>query len=58
MNIIFLMIPLSFLILVFAIVGFFWAVNHSQFDDLDKQGHTPLEDSLENTTTNKTDKNI
>ncbi|PWQ96568.1 cbb3-type cytochrome oxidase assembly protein CcoS [Leucothrix pacifica] len=37
MNIIYLLIPLSLVLVVFAIGAFFWAVRSGQFDDL----HTP-----------------
>lgn len=35
MEILFLLIPLSILLLVIAIALFVWAVNNGQFDDLD-----------------------
>ena len=37
MNIIYLLIPLSLVLVVFAVGAFFWAVRSGQFDDL----HTP-----------------
>jgi cbb3-type cytochrome oxidase maturation protein len=44
MDILFLLIPLS-LVLVFAIaVVFWWALQHRQFDDLEQQGTRILED--------------
>jgi cbb3-type cytochrome oxidase maturation protein len=44
MEILFLLIPLS-LVLVFAIaVVFWWALQHRQFDDLEQQGTRILED--------------
>lgn len=47
MNIILLLIPISLFLLGVGIWAFFWAVNHSQFDDLDTPSLTPLsEDSL------------
>ena len=46
MNIILLLIPISMILLGAGIWAFFWAVNHSQFDDLDTPALTPLsEDS-------------
>lgn len=47
MNIIIIMIPLSFLILIGAIIAFFWAVNHDQFEDMDNPALLPLSDELE-----------
>jgi cbb3-type cytochrome oxidase maturation protein len=35
MTILFALIPLALLLLVVAVVGFFWAVRTGQFDDLD-----------------------
>lgn len=35
MNIIFLLIPLGLVMLVAAVVAFFWAVRSGQFDDLE-----------------------
>lgn len=35
MTILYLLIPLSLVLLAFAIWAFFWAVNSGQFDDLD-----------------------
>jgi len=35
MNIIFLLIPLSLLLLIAAVWAFFWAIRNGQFDDLD-----------------------
>jgi len=43
MDILFLLIPLSVL-LVFALMGVFaWALNSRQFDDLDREGERILE---------------
>ncbi len=38
MNIIFILIPLSLVLVGVAIWAFFWAVNAGQFDDLDTPG--------------------
>ena len=47
MDILYLLIPLS-LILVFAIGGvFWWALQHRQFDDLEQQGAQILLDGDE-----------
>lgn len=43
MNIIYVLIPLSVLLMVLAIGFFFWAVKNDQFDDLD----TPALDILD-----------
>lgn len=42
MNIILLLIPISLVLLAIGVWAFFWAVNHSQFDDLDTPSLTPL----------------
>jgi cbb3-type cytochrome oxidase maturation protein len=44
MNIIFILIPLSLLLVAFAGWGFFWAVNAGQFDDLESPGWDVLRD--------------
>ncbi len=43
MNIIYVLIPLSIILMVLAIAFFFWAVRNDQFDDLD----TPALDILD-----------
>lgn len=43
MNIIYVLIPLSIVLMVLAVVFFFWAVKNGQFDDLD----TPAFDVLD-----------
>ena len=43
MSIIYVLIPLSIILMVFAIGFFFWAVKNNQFDDLD----TPALDILD-----------
>ncbi|MDY6941684.1 MAG: cbb3-type cytochrome oxidase assembly protein CcoS [Pseudomonadota bacterium] len=53
MNIIFVLIPLSAVLVLVAIAAFFWAVRSGQFDDLDSPAYrillddesTPDEDS-------------
>jgi len=42
MNIILVLIPVTLLVVIVAMVLFFWAVNHQQFDDLDSPGVLPL----------------
>lgn len=42
MNIILLLIPLSFVLLGVGVWAFFWAVEHAQFDDLDSPALMPL----------------
>lgn len=45
MEILYLLVPLS-VVLVFAIGGlFWWALNHRQFDDLDDAGERILDDT-------------
>jgi cbb3-type cytochrome oxidase maturation protein len=44
-NILLLMIPLSFLFLAAGVAAFFWAVDHGQLDDLETPELLPLEDS-------------
>lgn len=46
MNIIYILIPLSLVLVVFAVGAFFWAVRSGQFDDL----HTPALKVLDNDT--------
>jgi len=43
MNIIYVLIPLSVILMVLALAFFFWAVRNDQFDDLD----TPALDILD-----------
>ena len=47
MTILLLMIPLSLLFVGGAVVFFFWAVDHDQFDDLETPALLPLDDSRE-----------
>ncbi|GIX22538.1 MAG: hypothetical protein KatS3mg121_1321 [Gammaproteobacteria bacterium] len=44
MNIVFLLIPLSIVLLAVAVWAFFWAVDRGQFDDLDTPAWRILED--------------
>ncbi|MCW8807034.1 MAG: cbb3-type cytochrome oxidase assembly protein CcoS [Rhodanobacter sp.] len=47
MNILLVLIPVTLLVVLVAVVFFFWAVNHQQFDDLDSPGILPLLDDLD-----------
>jgi cbb3-type cytochrome oxidase maturation protein len=47
MEIIYVLIPLSFIFLALAIYLFFWAVNNDQFSDLEGPGHSILFDDRE-----------
>jgi cbb3-type cytochrome oxidase maturation protein len=40
----YLLIPLSLILLAGAVWAFFWAVDHGQFDELEKQGDKILDD--------------
>ena len=37
MNAIFILIPLGLVLLIAAIAAFIWAVDHDQFEDLDRE---------------------
>lgn len=47
MNIIYVLIPLSIILMVLALVFFFWAVRNGQFDDLDTPALDVLDDDRE-----------
>lgn len=47
MEIIYLLIPLSIVLVGLIIVGFFWAVNSGQFDDLQGPAYRILQDKDE-----------
>lgn len=47
MDLLWAMVPLSFLLLSIAIGVFFWAVRHGQFDDMDSPAHRILFDDDE-----------
>lgn len=49
MNIIFVLIPLSIILMILALVFFFWAVKNGQFDDLDTPALDVLDDDREQT---------
>lgn len=48
MSILYILIPLSLVLLAFAIWAFFWAVKSGQFDDLEGPAHRILFDDDEN----------
>ena len=47
MLIVYLLIPLSIILLALAVWAFFWAVNNGQFDDLDTPAERILFDDEE-----------
>ncbi|UJF23987.1 cbb3-type cytochrome oxidase assembly protein CcoS [Suttonella sp. R2A3] len=47
MNILFLLIPLSLVLVIFAVFAFRWALKNDQFDDLDSPSMIPLLDDTE-----------
>ncbi len=50
MDSLFLLIPVTLLLLLVAIAGFFWAVNNDQFDDLESPATRILFDDDEQAT--------
>ncbi|RUO22378.1 cbb3-type cytochrome oxidase assembly protein CcoS [Aliidiomarina iranensis] len=44
MEILHLMVPIAIILVIIAIVLFFWAVRSGQFDDLERQGYNILLD--------------
>jgi cbb3-type cytochrome oxidase maturation protein len=48
MNIIYMLIPLSIIILLIAIYFFFWAVNKNQFDDVEAPAYHIIFDDKKN----------
>lgn len=53
MSILFILIPLSLLLVVFAGWAFFWAVDRGQFDDLDSPAWDILSDTDSDTSPEK-----
>ena len=47
MNVLFLLIPVSLILLVLAVAVFFWAVRSGQFDDLETPAYRVLMDTDE-----------
>ena len=56
MTIIYVLIPLSLLLLSIAVWAFFWAVRNEQFDDLDTPALDVLDDDEITVPVNSTDK--
>jgi len=44
MDILFLLIPLSVVLVLFILLGLWWAIQSGQFDDLEAQGEKILKD--------------
>lgn len=44
MDILYLLIPISLVLIVLAALGFWWALDRGQFDDLDVPAHAILLD--------------
>ena len=44
MDILFLLIPLSVVLVLLILIGLWWAVDSDQFEDLDAQGSRILKD--------------
>ena len=57
MSVMFILIPLSLVLVGCAVWAFIWAVNAGQFDDLDTPAWDILTDSETNLTTPKTQDN-
>ena len=47
MSISLLLIPLALVLLGISVWALFWAVDHGQFDDLEQQGRSVLDDETE-----------
>ena len=45
MDILYLLIPLSVILVFFILAGLWWAIYRGQFDDLEAQGQRILRDS-------------
>jgi cbb3-type cytochrome oxidase maturation protein len=45
MEILYLLIPLSVILVFFILGGLWWAVNRGQFEDIESQGERILKDS-------------
>lgn len=50
MDVLFLLIPLSVLLVLAILAVFGWAVQHQQFEDLEREGVRILEDSATEST--------
>ncbi|MDX1625179.1 MAG: cbb3-type cytochrome oxidase assembly protein CcoS [Wenzhouxiangellaceae bacterium] len=49
MNIVYVLVPLSLVLLAIAIAAFFWAVRNDQFEDLDTPALDILDDDEDRT---------
>lgn len=47
MEVIYFLVPISLLFLIVGIWGFFWAVKHEQFDDMEGPAHRILMEDRE-----------
>ena len=47
MEIIFLLLPLAFVLVTFVVLAFWWAIRSGQFDDLEGPAHRILMDDEE-----------
>ncbi|MEN9373178.1 MAG: cbb3-type cytochrome oxidase assembly protein CcoS [Pseudomonadota bacterium] len=45
MDILYLLIPLSVVLVFFILLGLWWAINRGQFDDIEVEGERILRDS-------------
>lgn len=55
MNIIYVLIPLSIILMILAVAFFFWAVRNGQFDDLDTPALDVLDDEEQPTPSKDSD---
>ena len=46
MNAMLILIPISLLFVAFAVWAFFWAVDHDQFESLDRASLEPLDSTV------------
>lgn len=44
MDILFLLIPLSVMLVLAILAGLWWAIHHDQFDDIEQEGERILHD--------------
>lgn len=56
MNILYLLIPISLIIVVIAVIAFRWAIKSRQFDDMDSPAMIPLHDDPPEERQNQNDK--
>ena len=47
MQILYLLIPISVVLIAAAVGAFYWAIKHRQFDDLESPGMIPLLDDTD-----------